>query len=197
MAIGGALTVTGTTNANGGIKAKNIFIEANKSDDGPDVNRANEINNFASTLWLQYGTNNGVSLCYRGGNVAIGASPSSDYKLYVNGKGYFTNTVYFGNANNYIQSLSTQSGGLFLDLWGFSGVHANGNSVTSDIRQKNIVKYVTKIKVDDIAKSPIFDFTWKRMDADKTIHTGTSAQYWINVLPNAVSDMGESGLSLD
>lgn len=61
----------------------------------------------------------------------------------------------------------------------------NGVVGPSDIRLKDIVGD-SILSVEDIAEAPSFKFKWK--DGDDSIHVGTSAQYWQDVLPEAVQE---------
>lgn len=63
----------------------------------------------------------------------------------------------------------------------------------SDIRFKDIIKDKT-LKIEDIAKAPLFTFRWNDRD-DDTIHLGSSAQYWEKVCPWIVT--GEDFKSLN
>lgn len=133
------------------------------------------------------------------GSVGIGTSASSSYKLYVNGTSYFTNTLNiagtvadlsshpsyssFSNAKFYVKGNAVVNGTIYV-----------GSTVNiSDMRLKNVTEMVD-CDVEDIARAPIFNFTWKGI-IDEEEHLGTSAQYWRNVLPKAV--VGTDGLAQD
>lgn len=58
---------------------------------------------------------------------------------------------------------------------------------TSDMRKKNVVKDNLSVRLTDIANAPLFDFKWKDTSIDTDLHIGSSAQYWKNVIPEAVS----------
>lgn len=66
-------------------------------------------------------------------------------------------------------------------------VGATGFTNTSDIRKKNIIKDGLSVRLNDIANAPLFDFIWKDASLDKDLHIGSSAQYWKNVIPEAVT----------
>lgn len=77
----GTNNITGTVDAEA-YRGRSIRIEC--EDDGTSGNRAHEINDFNSILYLQYNTSNNLVCCMGGGNVGIGtASPSQ--KLHVSG----------------------------------------------------------------------------------------------------------------
>jgi hypothetical protein len=63
----------------------------------------------------------------------------------------------------------------------------------SDIRFKDIIENKT-IKIEDIANAPLFTFKWNDRE-DKTLHLGSSAQYWEKVTPWLVK--GEDFKTLD
>ena len=63
-------------------------------------------------------------------------------------------------------------------------VSAKGQNQSSDERLKNIIRSIY-LDVRTIAKAPSFRFSWK----DGTgIDVGSSAQYWKNILPDAVKE---------
>ena len=79
-------------------------------------------------------------------------------------------------------------------------VNINGNLIVagdtssgSDIRFKDVIKNKT-LKIEHIAKAPLFTFRWNDRD-DDTIHLGSSAQYWEKVCPWLVT--GEDFKSLN
>ena len=68
-------------------------------------------------------------------------------------------------------------------------------TVNSDIRKKNIISNID-IALNDIANAPLFNYKQKDVE-DGDILVGTSAQYWQDVLPNAVKESSNGYLSLD
>ena len=72
-------------------------------------------------------------------------------------------------------------------------IRATAFYAVSDIRYKNIQNYL-ETSVEDIAKLPIFDFSWKNND-NGVVHSGTSAQDVQKILPNIVTNGKQ--LSLD
>lgn len=71
----------GTNNVTGGAKFANICIETDNN--GNDIGRINEINNYVDSLYLQYVSSYNLICCMGGGNVGIGITP--EHKLDVNG----------------------------------------------------------------------------------------------------------------
>ena len=67
--------------------------------------------------------------------------------------------------------------------------------VSSDINYKEIIDDC-KITIDEISKLPIFDYIWK-LDEEKKLHTGSSAQAVEEILPNLVTEDNEGIKSLD
>lgn len=124
---------------------------------------------------IQVGRKDGTATAYHlalqefGGNVGIGtASPSE--KLHVVGTIFSTVGMY---SNGYVS--------------------AKGQNTTSDIRLKQKIRDI-QLSVSDIANAPVFEFAWK--DGTSGAAVGTSAQYWRNVLPMAVSNRKDGFLSL-
>ena len=68
-------------------------------------------------------------------------------------------------------------------------------SVSSDERIKTI-KNNLEPEIEDIAKARIVDFTYNN-DESNTVHAGSIAQDWQNVIPNAVNENEDGMLSLD
>lgn len=64
-------------------------------------------------------------------------------------------------------------------------VGANDFVNRSDIRDKNIIQQYN-IPITAIAQAPAFAFTWKNNEEDSSTHIGSSAQYWKEVVPEAV-----------
>ena len=109
-----------------------------------------------------------------GGNVGIGTT-SPAYKLDVSG------TARVSGATTLSSTLS---------VGGQTTINNNlivyGESAsTSDMRFKDVVENKS-LSIADIAKAPCFSFTWKEKD-DKSLHLGTSAQYWEAIAPELVT----------
>ena len=62
----------------------------------------------------------------------------------------------------------------------------------SDIRRKDVVKEDYLPTLSQVAQAPAIQFSWKDME-DKSLHVGTTAQYWKEVLPEIVKE-DENGI---
>ena len=165
-----------------------------------------------------------LTLCAGGGNVAVGASsiPSAlnSPKLYVNGNSALAGSVAINTTINTTYKLNVSGSSLlagdvyigtsYIKLYGTkvydnsyvldvsaAGMRLNNNSITSDLRKKDIVSMIgmEDLTLENVARAPIFNFKWKQWPNGLT-YVGTEAQYWQTVLPNAVLDLDDV-LSLD
>jgi hypothetical protein len=68
-------------------------------------------------------------------------------------------------------------------------------TVSSDERIKTIVSNVEP-KIEDIAGVRVVDFKYNNDDSNK-IHTGSIAQDWQDIVPNAINKDADGMLSLD
>jgi hypothetical protein len=76
-----------------------------------------------------------------------------------------------------------------------TGVLSNGYvTALSDIRKKNVVSFVD-VDIEQIAKMPVFNFTWK--EGKQGTYLGTSAQEIQKLFPAAVSTMKDGYLAMD
>ena len=127
------------------------------------------------------------------GNVGIGISPDSSYKLKVGGSAYIsTLKIYNTGASGVDTVLDANSA--YLKLKALSTIYANNTQISSDIRLKYIRSYAGA-SIEQIADAPIFNFVFK--DSTQYIHLGTSAQYWQNIFPCGVSEMSDTYLAMD
>ena len=167
-----AQTIIGAKDFNGkvrlaqGAKAYSIAIEC--ADDGtPDSSKSGEINRSGGTLHLQYSNAQPVSMCQ---NILVFSHTS-------------VNSVAVGAMG------TNSSRGLYFYTSGSAPIYGSQAwSNISDIRRKDIVTHVNG-NVEDIANAPVFDFTWKG-DTSLLVMLGTSAQYWQNIFPHAITDFG-------
>lgn len=134
------------------------------------------INNTEALMWIWQATNHEIAFATNAvermrisaaGTVAINiTSPSSEAKLHVGG-----NIVATG------------------------GITALSSSSTSDMRLKRIIRDIT-LDIRQIAGAPSFIHAWKdAAEYGGGEFAGSSAQYWLRVLPQAVS--GKQWLALD
>lgn len=119
-------------------------------------------------------------------------SGTSDAELYINYR-----KAYNGHAPAKYKWFKGSGSATFADheignLTAYGNINASAYYQTSDIRYKNIINNI-EVKIEDIAKLPIFNFNWKEFDDDK--YCGTSAQEVKKILPNVVQ--GDDKLSLD
>jgi hypothetical protein len=135
-----------------------------------------------------------LSLCAGGGNVGVGIAAQSSYKLYVSGKAYVSQINIGSNVNLKPVNVATGADVLYITA---AGIQLNGNTVTSDMRMKDIVSMIGQddLSLENVARAPIFNFRWKKWP-NGLVSVGTSAQYWQKFLPHAVLDL-EDVLSLD
>ena len=217
---------------------------------GTSVNRG--IYDRTNGGWLLY-RDSTLNVLFPNGNVLIGTTSDSGYKLDVAGTGRFTGAVtmsstlsvtgdsyckgnaFFGagkegiyisssgqsivwhnTSNAYVTMLMGFTSSSILayqdlcpdannsltlgtssyqwsTIYGVNAVFSGDTSSGSDIRFKDIIKNKT-IKIEDIAKAPLFTFKWNDRE-DDTIHLGSSAQYWEKVTPWLVK--GEDFKTLD
>ena len=175
------------------------FCIETDTDGNYSSSRSNEINNYNGVIHLQYDSTNGVTLAGGGGNVAVGTtSVVSSHKLYVSGSLYCSSFTMSGlsiTGNGQRFDINTNNGAANLPVYvtgTWYGTFQNG----SDIRLKSIHKNIDSVNVNDLSRAPIFDFTW--IDGrDKDLHLGSSAQFWRDIFPNAISTMYDGHYAMD
>jgi hypothetical protein len=135
------------------------------------------------------------------GLVGIGTSAQSGYSLYVNGDTYFNGKSYFAS-DIYIYCMNnniyTATSGHYYTISVGAANHAIIDYawvVSSDMRRKDVVMNAGA-SIEQIAKSPIFYYRLKG-SPEKTLALGSSAQYWQQVFPNAISENPDGFLSMD
>lgn len=131
------------------------------------------------------------------GRVGINGSNSS-YRLYVNGSACCTSLV-VNNAHGFKINWNEDGYYEIGSLVGSTEIHTNGLWYgswrgASDIRKKNVVDFVN-VDIEQIAKMPVFNFTWK--EGKQGTYLGTSAQEVQKIFPAAVSTMNDGCLAMD
>ena len=127
-----------------------------------------EINRFSGDLHLQYDGSYGVTMF----NKLRFSMASGNTYLTSNGA-YFTLTV--GSASHALIDYA----------W----------VVTSDMRRKDVIMNAGA-SIEQIADAPIFYYRLKG-SPETTLALGSSAQYWQQVFPNAISETPDGFLSMD
>lgn len=157
-----------------GAKFPSLCVECD-SNGNPSSSRYGEINRYSSDLHLQFDSSTGNVTMLRQ-NLTVSTDTYSS-----------VNVVKFATAN---------SRGLYFYTSNSSPIYGTSawNNV-SDMRMKNIVSDING-SVDDIALAPVFNFTFKNSET-KNVMLGTSAQYWRNVLPSAVTVAPNGYLAMD
>lgn len=175
----------GTDNVNGIITCTTLAIATSYTDVWTDSNgnkhpwygydhRYPNTGVFSTTISDYFGltlkTGSGYICMQQNGNVGIGTT-SSSYKLHVAGVIYSTTGIF---SDGYVSAL--------------------GQNTSSDIRKKDIKKNFV-LSVDEIASAPSVKYLWKD-DKDKGLQVGSIAQYWQNVLPEAVHEGNDGYLTM-
>ena len=130
-----------------------------------------------------------------------GTGTSGGYTTYINGGALSITDGYHMNDSIIVPGGMTKgtvinSAYVYLKENGVTCTYsANGPATSSDMRRKNVVEDVN-LTVDQISDSPLFRYTSKKSN-DGSVFVGTSAQYWQEVLPEAVSEDQEGYLSLN
>ena len=127
------------------------------------------------------------------GRVGIGGTNSS-YPLYVKGVAYVNSLIVNGmnieyDGQNSEYYIYTDNVRVYTDADWYGSWRSS-----SDIRLKNIVEHLN-VSIEQIAKMPVFDFTWK--EGKQGTYLGTSAQEIQKIFPAAVSTMKDGYLAMD
>ena len=129
---------------------------------------------------FMYGTCLRESTTSYGHSTIVGAYNSPvDYGLFVVGN---------GDSDNRKNAVVVTSTGTFQT--------ENAWTTSSDIRLKNVLNDTISIETDKISEMPVFTYTRKNIENSQTM-IGSSAQYWQEVLPEAVKEDENGYLSLD
>jgi hypothetical protein len=125
----------------------------------------------------------GVGMTYTDGNFGIGIQVPTN-KLEVNGTSFFYSNMGVG---------TSPTSSYTIDVDG--QVHAAGFVNSSDARLKDIEDYDVDISAEAVALAPAVHYHWKNRK-DKTAMVGSIAQYWQNLIPEAVSADDKGFLSM-
>lgn len=145
----------------------------------------------SSSLYLDFydgslGNANGI--CIEGSGITMYSGSDNDYVFRI---------VSGGDATDQYLTLDTDGA-----LWTLEGVYTNGyvsalgQNSSSDIRMKNVKDYDAVVPVDVIAAAPAIHYTWK--DKRETgLRVGSIAQYWQQLLPEAIHEDKDGMLSME
>lgn len=100
-----------------------------------------------------------------------------------------------GDVNHEAVRMELQSGtGAAEGLQVYGNIRYTGtSSASSDIRLKDKLTDIN-LKIEDIANAPFFKFKWK---GKEETNIGSSAQYWMSVLPEAIHKDSDGYLSME
>lgn len=105
-------------------------------------------------------------------------------------------SFYAIRSNGNAVELTAKESGSYLyvtDSEGTSWVRGSGTTSSSDIRLKTIIENVN-LTAEDLKDAPLFKYTYK---TGTTVNTGTSAQYWQTIIPDAVIEDEDGYLALN
>ena len=154
-------------------------------DSNGNAKSALKLTTVSKTAWGQtYWTANGVPDSISGNMSSVGNISFSASGKNIGGIAYFDTT-------NSRLGIGTSSPSYALHVAGViyatTGVYSAGYvTALSDMRCKNVIGNMM-IQAEMVARAPLFLYTWKD-GHDHQTHVGSSAQYWKNVLPEAVTD---------
>jgi len=178
------------------------------------------IGEYSLTSFYKYVFNNGVSiksgLFVESGGASIGNS--TDYtkqNLYVSGKitaggnievdsgnriGQSSGSLYLGNVNNagwvMIQDMCSDLGSDNWNVRHTGEATFKSSSSSSDITIKDVIDNKFQLSIEEIANAPIIKFKWKD-EKDGNVMIGSVAQYWIDIVPEAVLKSNSGLLSMN
>ena len=171
---------TSWVSSNFATKTLESYFDANGN-----AKSALKLTTVSKTAWGQtYWTSNGVPDSISGNMSSVGNISFSASGKNIGGIAYFDTT-------NSRLGIGTSSPSYALHVAGViyatTGVYSAGYvTALSDMRCKNVIGNMM-IQAEMVARAPLFLYTWKD-GHDHQTHVGSSAQYWKNVLPEAVTD---------
>ncbi len=190
---------------------------------GSKTNLCNLFGTNVVLYGINSGTENEGLRVTKAGNVrilnraSVGTDPDDNYTLKVSGSSLFVNNVGIGGYNSgyklYVSGTASIS--QTLSVYGMEITKNNGVyeintddirvntdadwygywKSASDINKKDWVENI-EVSVEDVARTPIFAFTWKDKP-QRGIYMGTSAQYIQTVFPHAVDVLEDGTLAMD
>lgn len=153
------------------------------------------------TAWGQtYWTRGGVPTSISGNMTDVGnITMNGSNRINPNG-----NALYIGNENNaswvFISDCCSSDGSSWKIRHGgnadFANVYSAGYvTALSDLRDKIVIEELN-LETEEIANAPLIKFRWKD-GRDDVLHVGSVAQYWLDVLPEAVPENEAGRLVMD
>lgn len=110
----------------------------------------------------------------------------NNYNLTVEGTSNFNGNV------NFTEDVAISGDAYIEGNLDISGNFSHG----SDARRKDIKAYNINPTIENIANAPAIRFTWEGKEND-SLHLGTTAQYWQNILPEAIKEYKDGTLGLE
>jgi hypothetical protein len=114
-----------------------------------------------------------------------GSTSGNDVRICGIGQGSFTSPALVTSSFGTVTEYETLASGMKVST---NILAAGGITMYSDIRKKNIISPLS-LPLERIANAPSFRYTFKD-DVDRQQRVGTSAQYWLGVLPEVIGNDG-------
>ena len=147
-------------------------------------NDATEYIPLASQSWVNTKAQQ-VGVTANGTYITFG---DEDTSIFASGTIVMRGEVQLGSTYGY--GFSETGAGVLLSL------KAQTITQTSDLTRKNILEDVL-FTVDDIAAAPFVKFQWNDRHNDLDVNVGSIAQYWKNILPEAIHGKVGENLSME
>lgn len=185
--VSGSMTGVGSISASGAISTSSTITASGviNANGGINLQQGDKINILGNgNSWINNGAHD-INAETLGGDLA-NIVISSWYGL------SFTSSCSGTYQNKTVVGINCRSGKLSAytiyaktGMYSDGYVSAKGQNSSSDIRLKNILCDI-RMSIKDFSKAPLFKFAWKS-NADM-VEVGSSAQYWKNILPDAVKE---------